>query len=473
MSEDDSTLKVLLVGGTGIAALLAWRLKECEYNVRTTLVWPNASENGQDTFTFHSKEFGTHKHNPDLTVRSLSSIPANEKVFDYVFVCLRYNPDVYDLSDMLKPVVTPDRTCVIFNAFGSLGVGQFLQQSFPENEVLVTLPKTTIVQRGANEFWHGDHCHLLLGAAEETEHESEGMNDFAELLRSGGAEVDVYKSLAEQEFNEMLAPLTMFPLSVLCHNPRLSFIDSKPEMKALNHCMKEELVQIANVLNFGVDEANYQKQQKSIIMSPHPNPTYMEFSTGKPIEILHYLHYCLDVAHGADIDLPHLETVTVLLGNVTRAPANEHGYGLPRSNPSVVSLQAMPRRHPSSGAPYARHNPNNFASPSATDLTADRGAIDPRDFDMLSLTSQRSRRNVSPQQKNQMHLSLNARTGLEASFIPYQSSAYAQSRPRLAAANSDPAGAPAARPHVNHRQSSFSSTNGKPLRGNPFHTMFV
>src|ERR1700712_3525905 len=55
---------------------------------------------------------------------------ASKIPFDYVVLCVKALPDVYDLAAVVESVVTPQHTCIILNTTNSLGIEEYLEERF-------------------------------------------------------------------------------------------------------------------------------------------------------------------------------------------------------------------------------------------------------------------------------------------------------------------------------------------------------
>jgi ketopantoate reductase len=86
--------------------------------------------------------------NPEEAAES-SKIP-----FDYVVLCVKALPDIYDLAAVVQSVVTPQHTCIILNTTNSLGIEEYLESRFTTNVVLSLVCGADLAQVGPAEFDH-------------------------------------------------------------------------------------------------------------------------------------------------------------------------------------------------------------------------------------------------------------------------------------------------------------------------------
>jgi ketopantoate reductase len=102
-----------------------------------------------------------------LVVRTPEEAAQSSKApFDYVVLCVKALPDVYDLASIIESVVTPQHTCILVNTTHSLGIEEYLEERFPSNVVLSLVCGAELQQLGAAEFEHkGDKAGMWVGWA--------------------------------------------------------------------------------------------------------------------------------------------------------------------------------------------------------------------------------------------------------------------------------------------------------------------
>jgi len=149
-----------------------------------------------------------------LTVSSVVRSPEEAATqtkgsFDYVLLCVKALPDVYDLAAVIEAVVTPQHTCILVNTTHSLGVESYLEERFPKNVVLSLVSQTEINQIGSSEFEHRGKTDLWVGPANwNPEIPVSIQADMAEALAmtlgSGQVECKVSKNIQQQQFERMV-----------------------------------------------------------------------------------------------------------------------------------------------------------------------------------------------------------------------------------------------------------------------------
>ncbi len=178
--------------------------------------------------TFRSALFGNERFKPrsgalhQIYLRSWNVADTNPVVrtpeeaaktqkgaFDYVLLCIKALPDVYDLASVIEAVVTPQHTCILINTSQSIGVESYIEERFPKNVVLSLVSRVDITQLGPAEFEHqAGATDLWVGPANwNSEIPASIQTDMAEALAmtlgSGQVDCKVSRNIQQQQFERM------------------------------------------------------------------------------------------------------------------------------------------------------------------------------------------------------------------------------------------------------------------------------
>jgi ketopantoate reductase len=160
-----------------------------------------------------------------LTLRAVVRTPedaahSSKQPFDYVLLCVKALPDVYDIANIIESVVAPQHTCILMNTTHSIGVESYLEQRFPTNVVLSLVSGAEIVQLGASEFEHKGATDIWVGPANKNAAiPAQIQSDMAEALSmtlsSGQVNCKVSPNIRQQQYERMigfvLPPFRCFP----------------------------------------------------------------------------------------------------------------------------------------------------------------------------------------------------------------------------------------------------------------------
>ena len=142
-------------------------------------------------------------------MRSPEDAAGHKIPFDYVLLCVKALPDVYDLASVIQSVVTTQHTCILVNTTHTLGVESHLEQRFPTNVVLSLVSGAEITQLGASEFEHLGATDVWVGPANKNPAIPASIqNDMAEALAmtlgTGRVDCKVSPNIRQQQYERMI-----------------------------------------------------------------------------------------------------------------------------------------------------------------------------------------------------------------------------------------------------------------------------
>ncbi|CAA91772.1 oxidoreductase [Schizosaccharomyces pombe] len=428
-------VSILCVGSPSITTLLGWRLQQSSVvTCQETIMFFNAPEPSTNVFTIQSKKFGTRKYRPTYRLSKLEEVTSDSEPFDYVFVSIKPNSRNFQLSNILEPVITAKHTCIVYNSTGAIGVEEALQRQYPENPIFSLITHTPVSQRSVDEFFFGDCAPFYLAPA-GSNLEIDQLSRLVEILEGGEISSEILDTLLPLEIEDLALPLSLYPLTVLTQNPNLPKLLERPDINDLHQGILQELDSLCNCLGSSLDVKKLSKQRETLLSHMQVNPAFREYRSNRPVEIVQYLHYCIDLATKQSLQVPRLRTISALISSIQHLPLVQphhmndmHGPtdNSPKKNKVLVNMRPI---NPSSFVsdrhsplhPYSvpeNGKPNMGRIPSAPSLSKGR-AMTADNMDMLSLTTRRSRRSLYSPSLMQMQQSLKSDyEGLGRTFDP-------------------------------------------------------
>ncbi len=142
-------------------------------------------------------------------MRAPEDAAGRKAAFDYVLLCVKALPDVYDLAGVIESVVTPQHTCILVNTTHSIGVESHLEQRFPTNVVLSLVSGAELTQQGPSEFEHIGATEVWVGPANKNATIPAAIqNDMSEALKmtlsTGQVDCRVSQNIRQQQFERMI-----------------------------------------------------------------------------------------------------------------------------------------------------------------------------------------------------------------------------------------------------------------------------
>ncbi|RPB13103.1 hypothetical protein P167DRAFT_553156 [Morchella conica CCBAS932] len=323
MAPASPRLRILSVGGNSVSAFLSWRLQAtnaCD----VTLVWKSGHDTvSQYGISFKSGKFGNERFKPHSVVRSPEEAAAIPGGFDYVLLCVKALPDLYDVAAIIDSVVTPQHTCIVVNTTYSLGIESYLESRFPTNIVLSLVNGANIIQSGPSEFEHAGASEVWVGSTNQNPSIPMTLQlDMAEALAltlaSGNVECHVSANIRQQQWEKMIGPIAFQPLSVLLETPVHSVLIEKAGAKKLIPDLIDELIDIAKAQSCSFPEDFKQKTIDEQLQAPQ-SMMYQDFVARRPLEIENYLGSPIKFAQAAGVKASHCQALYTVLHHVNTA----------------------------------------------------------------------------------------------------------------------------------------------------------
>ncbi|CAO2651279.1 Nn.00g095760.m01.CDS01 [Neocucurbitaria sp. VM-36] len=365
-------LRILSVGGNAVSAFLSWRLQAtnaCD----VTLVWKSGYDSvAQYGISFKSALYGNERFKPYAVVRTPEDAANSSKQpFDYVLLCVKALPDVYDIANIIESVVSPQHTCILMNTTHSLGVESYLEQRFPTNVVLSLVSGAEISQLGASEFEHKGATDIWVGPANKNAAiPAQIQSDMAEALSmtlsSGQVDCKVSPNIRQQQYERMIGPIAFHPASIIFETPNHAELMEKVGVRALITGVLDELLALAKAQDC-IFPADFRETTLQQMTRPQEtNSTmWMDFEAKRPMEIETYLGSPLKLAQENGVSVPRIETLYATLHhlnivNRTRpvaapTPSPQNGMQPP---PPRLSSAPLPRGPPPQAGPGPAMNGN-------------------------------------------------------------------------------------------------------------------
>ena len=142
-------------------------------------------------------------------VRTPEDASSREKAYDYVILCVKALPDVYDLAAVIESVVTPQHTCILLNTTNTIGIESHLEQRYPTNVILSLVSNVEITQTGPSEFEHLNSSEIYVGATnKQSAIPTSIQNDMATALSmtlgSGQVDCKVSQNIRQEQFERII-----------------------------------------------------------------------------------------------------------------------------------------------------------------------------------------------------------------------------------------------------------------------------
>lgn len=142
-------------------------------------------------------------------MRTPEEAHSREQAYDYVILCVKALPDIYDLASVIESVVTPQHTCILINTTNTIGIESHLEQRYPTNVILSLVSNLEISQTGPAEFEHLNSSEIYVGATnKQSAIPASIQHDMAAALAmtlgSGQVDCKVSQNIRQEQFERMI-----------------------------------------------------------------------------------------------------------------------------------------------------------------------------------------------------------------------------------------------------------------------------
>ncbi|RCI14091.1 hypothetical protein L249_8251 [Ophiocordyceps polyrhachis-furcata BCC 54312] len=390
-------LKVLSVGGNPVSAFLSWRLQAtnaCD----VTLVWKSGFEHVAQygrpfSVTRDSSLAMVRSQNPKLAEDGLltphtvvqnpeDASNARDGPFDYVVLCVKALPDVYDLAAVIDAVVTPQHTCILINTTHTLGVESAIEERYPTNIVLSLVSGAELTQLGPSEFEHKGSTELWVGPANKNSSIPHSIQEdmaqaLAMTLSTGQVQCKVSPNIRQHQYERVIGPIAFHPVSVIFETPNHASLFEKVGVKELVSEVIDELLRLAEATG-----CKFSTEFKQRIMDEMTKPNlpesimWQDYVARRPMEVETYLGSPIKLARDNRVPVPRIETLYALLHNVNTINRN-------RPKPAEPTAQQpppgpVPPGTPTMTSPLPRAPSQQSHRPMLSNMTNGSGMPPPR-----------------------------------------------------------------------------------------------
>ncbi|KAM4064879.1 ketopantoate reductase panE/ApbA domain-containing protein [Hirsutella rhossiliensis] len=360
--DDSQLMHVCSVGGNPVSAFLSWRLQAtnaCD----VTLVWKSGFEHvAQYGISFKSPIFGNERFKPRHVVRNPEDASnSRDGPFDYVVLCVKALPDVYDLAAVIDAVVTPQHTCILINTTHTLGVEAAIEERFPTNVVLSLVSGAELTQLGQSEFEHKGSTEIWVGPANKNSNIPQSIQEdmaqaLAMTLSTGQVECKVSSNIRQQQYERVIGPIAFHPISVLFETPNHAALFEKVGVKDMISDVIDELLRLAEANGCKLSPDFKQRTMDDMTKPNLPESImWQDFVARRPMEIETYLGSPIKLARDSHVSVPRIETLYAILHNINTVNRTRPKLGDAPSQqmppggmpPGTPTLAAPPPRMPS------------------------------------------------------------------------------------------------------------------------------
>ncbi|CAK7268816.1 hypothetical protein SEPCBS119000_003255 [Sporothrix epigloea] len=321
-----------------------------------------------------STVFGNERFKPRHVVKSPEEAASRrEGAFDYVILCVKALPDIYDLATIIDSVVTPQHTCILVNTTHSLGVEAALEERFPANVVLSLVSKAEVIQLGASDFEHKGSTEIWVGPTNSGNDRiprtirEDMAQALAMTLMSGQVDCKVSTNIRQQQYERLMGPIAFHTTSVVFETPNHAQLIDKVGVRQMILGILDELLNLAKSQGCTFSP-EYKDETIAELIKPQAAESVMwqDYVARRPMEVETYLGSPIRLAQEAGIAVPRIESLYAILHNLNivnqTRPKSDLGVGPPGSPKAASSMPPRMSVQSNGGRPVTNGMPPNGMS---------------------------------------------------------------------------------------------------------------
>ncbi|KAG1183448.1 hypothetical protein G6F36_008441 [Rhizopus arrhizus] len=316
--------RILTVGTGAVGAIYSWRLaKSCEITAVCRSNFQNVLEKG---FDINSAKFGQETFHPHKVVRTVSD-SVTSAPFDYVLVTLKALPEVYNVADIISPVIKDESTAIVLIQNG-LGVEEPIVERFPNNPIISIVAYIGTSQHEPGKITMIGNESLIVGKYLKAKRSSvEQQAKLVEYLKKGGVDVQEVDDVEKVRWQKLLWNASFSPICTLTGMNTSEVLENEEAIKAVK-ALINEVVKVANAegCDFDVEQQTETMIEKTYATAKNYKPSMqLDKERGSPMEIEAILGNALKRAKARGLNVPQLEMVYSIC-----SAANQHIINMPK-----------------------------------------------------------------------------------------------------------------------------------------------
>ncbi|OMH78924.1 putative 2-dehydropantoate 2-reductase [Zancudomyces culisetae] len=332
MTAETSKRKILIVGGGAVGSVYGWRLQEGGAHV-AMVCRSNFKVVKETGYTITSGKMDPVQFIPDAVYSNGEEAVAGNNVFDYVIVCTKCLPNLYDPAEVVAPYIISDKTVIVLVQNG-IGIEEPVRVRFPNNPIISGIAYIDVDQTQSGIIRHGGTNFIVCGFYVKEGDDLNAYNkdnahileDIKNVFTAGNMGINVQDNVQEYRWSKIIWNGSFNPISVVagCKDSK-ELIDFPPTRQLLLDAMAELYRVGEAVLGKKVPPVAGQDSPESVLKYTRDRdaPVYpsmmVDCINKRPMEHEVIVKNTIVAAKKCGVAVPILETVYALLVSVERS----------------------------------------------------------------------------------------------------------------------------------------------------------
>ncbi|KAF9897750.1 hypothetical protein BX616_005055 [Lobosporangium transversale] len=279
-------LRVLTVGTGAIGAFYSWRLQQSGGCVVTTVCRSNYEVIKVKGIKIQTAAWdeGPHIFRPDHVV---NTVPC--ETFDFIMVCMKALPQVYNIADIIAPAVNASPNAAIVLIQNGIGIEDPIKARFPRNPILSTIAYIGVTQNEAGVVFHSGHLRdLIIGLFEPVKgvDAKSVLQIFGQLCEKADIGTTITDEIQSYRWRKLVWSVSMNLISILSELRTVSNVLASEKYKQLLVTVMEEVVALGSALGYDVPPTLVGQSiaTSESLFEGYKASLVVDFEEGRPME---------------------------------------------------------------------------------------------------------------------------------------------------------------------------------------------
>ncbi|KAI1321219.1 hypothetical protein EDD11_007785 [Mortierella claussenii] len=252
MTQSTPHSRILTVGTGAVGAYYTWRMQQsgdCAVTAVCRSNYEAVKTKGIEIQTVAWGE-GPHVFRPDHVVKIVP-----RETYDYIVVCMKALPDVYNIGDIIAPAVEASPNAAIVLIQNGIGIEDPIKARFPRHPVLSTIAYIGVTQNEAGVVYHsGMVQRLVVGLFEPIDgvDTAASLQTFGNICKKGGIETIVTDDIQSFRWQKLVWNGAMNPICILSDLWTVSNVLANEKYKQMAYTTKEEIAALGRALGYEI-----------------------------------------------------------------------------------------------------------------------------------------------------------------------------------------------------------------------------
>ncbi|KAG0224995.1 hypothetical protein BGW42_004727 [Actinomortierella wolfii] len=218
----------------------------------------------------------------------VKAVPA--ETYDYIIVCMKVLPTVYNIADIIEPAVKASPNASIVLIQNGIGIEEPIQERFPNNPVLSAVAYIGVTQNKLGVVYHSGPVQRLIVGLYKPVDGVDGqlaLNKFGDLCKEGGLDTIVADDIQNYRWQKLVWNAAMNPICIVSGLWTVSAVLNDEKWEKIAVKAKQEITALAEALGYTMPQTlvNVSMTTSRRLADGYKASMIVDLEAGRPIEL--------------------------------------------------------------------------------------------------------------------------------------------------------------------------------------------